>query len=124
MLLIGVWLNWLLQYVRNSSALAPNDISVVVVVASAICDNNRLVILLTLAESVAAVATSKIPIKLNDNIFTSSCYVMLLLSIIIVMIIIIIILLLNQSIRCLLWYYNHMYTLNISGCIMTLQLII
>ena len=54
MLLIGVWLNWLLQYVRNSSDLAPNDISVVAVVASAIWDNNRLVILLTCAESVAA----------------------------------------------------------------------
>jgi hypothetical protein len=88
MLLIGVWLNWLLQYVRNSSALAPNDISVVVV-ASAIWDDNRLVILLTLAESVAAVTTSKIPTKLNGNIFTLSSYVMLLLSIIIVMIIII-----------------------------------
>ena len=119
MLLIGVWLNWLLQYVRNSSALAPNDTSVVV--ASAIWNNNGLVILLTSAEPVAAVATSKIPTKLNGNIFTLSSYVMLLLSIIIVMIIIIV-LLANQSIRCLLWYYNHMYTLTISGCIMTLQL--
>ena len=103
MLFTGVWLNWLLQYVRNSSALAPNDISVVVVVvASAIWDDNRLVILLTLAESVAAVTTSKIPTKLNGNIFTLSSYVMLLLSIIIIMTIIIIILP-NQSIRCLLW---------------------
>src|SRR5918994_6006268 len=118
MLLIGVWLNWLLQYVRNSSALAPNDISVVFV-ASAIWNNNGLVILLTSAEPVAAVATSKIPTKLNGNIFTLSCHVMLLLSIIIVMIIIIIILLSNQSIRRLLCYYNHMYTLTTSGCIMT-----
>lgn len=87
--------------------MAPNDISVVVV-ASAIWDDNRLVILLTLAESVAAVTTSKIPTKLNGNIFTLSSYVMLLLSIIIVIVIIIIVLLLNQSIRCLLWwYYNH-----------------
>ena len=102
MLLTGVWLNWLLQYVRNSSALAPNDISVVVV-ASAIWNNNGLVILLTSAEPVAAVATSKIPTKLNGNIFTLSCHVMLLLSIIIVLIIIIIIVLLsNQSIRRLL----------------------
>jgi hypothetical protein len=99
MLLIGVWLNWLLQYVRNSSALAPNDISVVVVVASAIWNNNGLVILLTSPEPVAAVATSKIPTKLNGNIFTLSCHVMLLLSIIIVMIIITVVLLPNQSIR-------------------------
>jgi hypothetical protein len=99
MLLIGVWLNWLLQYVRNSSALAPNDISVVVVVASAIWNNNGLVILLTSPEPVAAVATSKITTKLNGNIFTLSCHVMLLLSIIIVMIIIIVVLLPNQSIR-------------------------
>jgi hypothetical protein len=77
-----------LQYVRNSSALAPNDISVVVV-ASAIWNNNGFVILLTCAESDNAVTTSRIPTKLNDNVFTLSCYFMLLLSIIIVMIIII-----------------------------------
>jgi hypothetical protein len=76
MLLIGVWLNWLLQYVRNSSALAPNDISVVFV-ASAIWNNNGLVILLTCAEPVAAVATSKIPTKLNvisSRYRLMSCY--------------------------------------------------
>lgn len=105
--------------------MAPNDISVVVV-TSVIYDNNRLVIPLTSVESVAAVITSsKIPTKLNENIFTLSCYFMLLLSIIIVMIIIIIVLLPlpNQSITCLLWwYYNHMCTLTISGWIMTLQL--
>ena len=99
--------------------MVPNDISVVFV-ASAIWNNNGLVILLTCAEPVAAVATSKIPTKLNGNIFTLSSYVMLLLSIIIVMIIIIV-LLANQSIRCLLWYYNHMYTLTKSGNIMTMQ---
>ena len=81
--------------------MAPSDISVVVA-ASAISNYNGLVILLTCAESIAAVATSKIPTKLNGNIFTLSSYVMLLLSIIIVMIIIIIVLLPNQPIRCLL----------------------
>jgi hypothetical protein len=101
--------------------LAPNDVSVAVVVASVICDN-QLVILLASAEFVAALATSKIPIKLNSNIFTLSCHVMLLLSIIIVMIIIIIVILPNQSFSCLLWYYNHMYTLTILRCIMTLEL--
>jgi hypothetical protein len=95
MLLTGVWLNWLLQYVRNWNALADNEISVVVLVDSVVW-NNRLVILLLFATEPTIVATtSKIPTILNDSILTLSHYVRILLSIIII----IIVLLSNQSIR-------------------------